>query len=194
MFPEGYHPAFARTFGPYYLVPLHSGTEPVLLVSVAAYNEAVTIDARGLVRRPVEHGMEFISMGLPADTSAFRIISPEDAVELVGRATGARVNRIPELVRAGMPQAPAASLWKLTLDRDVPVQARGAVRRVREVYVGSERGRRLMVAAPGTAKTHRMTALAAGAGERMESIEVPVLETEAVAFESVDIQSRGAEQ
>lgn len=185
-FPEGYHPALARAYGPYYLVTLYSGAEPVLLISVAAYNEDANINARGLVERPMFSGMEFITRALPRDTAGFRMVSPEEAVEMAGRVTGARVTTTPELVRLGMPNAPASAVWKLTLDREVPVRARSGGQRVRELYVAPERNRRLMIAVPSAARVEHTTGVAMlPSGERIDPVTVPIVEGELVSFEAV---------
>lgn len=195
-FPDGYHPAFARTYGPYYLVTLYSGPEPVLLITVAAYNEEARIDEKGLVRRPVKSGAEFFSMGLPAQENEFQMVSPEAAVEEVGRVTGARVTSTPELVRLGMPYHPATAVWKLTLDRDVPVQARGkgSTHRLRELYVGPVRSRRLMMAVRGNARSERTGAIANTPDDRIDPVDVPILAGETVSFEAVDVMRGGADQ
>jgi hypothetical protein len=195
-FPDGYHPAFARTYGPYYLVTLYSGSDPVLLISVAAYNEEARIDEKGLVRRPVQSGAEFFSMGVPVATGEFQITSPEAAVEEVGRATGARVTATPELVRLGMPYAPAVAVWKLTLDRDVAVHAGGnrTRHRVRELYVGPVRSRRVMMALPGNARTERTAAIAIVPEDRIDAVEVPILAGETVDFVPVDFLRGGIDQ
>lgn len=195
-FPDGYHPAFARTYGPYYLVTLYSGSDPVVLISVAAYNEEARIDEKGLVHRPVNSGAEFISMGLPADGTTFQLVSPEGAVEEVGRATGARVTATPELVRLGMPYAPATAAWKVTLDREVPVHARakGTTHRVRELYVSPVRTRRLLVAGRHTDRIERTAAIATTPDDRIDPVEVPILAGEAVSFEPVGILRGGSEQ
>ncbi|WP_420126813.1 hypothetical protein [Longimicrobium sp.] len=195
-FPDGYHPAFARTYGPYYLVTLYSGSHPVLLITVAAYNEEARIDEKGLVRRPVQSGAEFFSMGLPANEDEFRLVSPEAAVEEVGRVTGARVTSTPELVRLGMPYHPATAVWKLTLDRDVPVQARGkgSTHRVRELYVGPVRSRRLMTAVRGNARSERTGAIANTPDDRIDPVDVPILAGETVSFEAVDVMPGGPDQ
>lgn len=193
-FPAGYHPAFAHAYGPYYLVPVNVGSEPVLLISVAAYATQTGIDRRGFISRPVQSGAEFVSLGLPIDTTAFRRLSAEEAVELVGLSTGARIARIPELVRVAMPNAPASALWKITLDREVGVRsgARGAPARVREVYVGPERGRRLMVRGAGTPRSSKVPALRTGENEdHVELVDVPILEGAAVSFESA-VADQGA--
>jgi hypothetical protein len=195
-FPDGYHPAFARTYGPYYLVTLYSGPDPVLLISVAAYNEEARIDEKGLVHRPVNSGAEFFSMGLPAQSDEFQLVSPEDAVEEVGRATGARVTATPELVRLGMPYHPATAVWKLALDRDIPVQARGkgTTHRVRELYVGPVRSRRMLMAVRGNARMERTGAIANTPDDRIDQVDVPILAGETVSFEAIDVVRGGSDQ
>lgn len=148
-FPDGYHPAFSRGFGPYYLVRMMSGPTAVLLVAVAAYATEVEIDYEGKIHRPVQHGNEFVSQGVPTDTTRpnlSSLASPEEVVVRVGRLTGARVSEVPELVRVGLPLGPFSSLWRLTFDRSVRVRAAksGRTVEVRHLYVGSEPGRRLM--------------------------------------------------
>jgi hypothetical protein len=150
LFPPGYHPAFMRGYGPWYLVRMMSGSTPTLHVAVAAYASEVEIDSEGYIRRPVETGMEFVSQGIPVDTTRLHLpgsLSPEAAVVRVGRLTGARVSEVPELLWTGLPLSPASSLWKLTLDRAVRVRATqsGRVVEVRYLYGGAEPGRRLMI-------------------------------------------------
>lgn len=195
-FPDGYHPAFARTYGPYYLVTLYAGSDPVVLVSVAAYNTEARIDEKGLVHRPMNSGAEFISMGLRAGSDRFQMVSPEAAVEEVGRATGARVTATPELVRLGMPYAPATAAWKVSLDREVPVHARagGTTHRVRELYVSPVRTRRLLMAARRSDRIERISAIANTPDDRIDQVDVPILAGEAVSFEPVEILHGGPEQ
>ncbi|HEY7767323.1 hypothetical protein [Longimicrobium sp.] len=148
-FPDGYHSAYGRGFGPYYLVRMMSGRSAVLLVAVAAYATEVEIDAEGKVHRPVQRGNEFVSHGVSANATSPNLASlpaPEEAVAGVGRLTGALVSEVPELVRVGLPLGPFQSLWKITLDRSVRVRANsGRTVEVRHLYVGSEPARRLMI-------------------------------------------------
>lgn len=194
-FPDGYHPAFSRAYGPYYLVTLRSGGDAVLQVSVAAYNEAARVDEKGLVHRPQDTGAEFFIEAIPAD-GRLQLVSPEAAVDEVARATGARVTATPELVRLEMPYSPAVSAWKVTLDREVPVQARGkgTTHRVRELFVGPLRERRVMMASRGGARAVRTSAIPLGAGDdRVDAVDVPILAGEAVSFEPVNIVPGGSQ-
>ncbi|HEY7767321.1 hypothetical protein [Longimicrobium sp.] len=194
-FPAGYHPAFQRGFGPYYLVPLTSGGKPVLLISVAAYATQTTVDRRGFIQRPVQRGNEFVSRGLPLDTARFRLVSPEEAVAFVAKSTGARIARTPELVRVGMPYAPASAMWKLTLDREVGVGVgrNRAHARVREVYVGPERERRMMIPLPLIARSEPVPAIRAEAGvERNQIVDVPIREGAVVSFQPIVSEEGGA--
>lgn len=197
-FPGGYHPAFARTYGPYYLVTLYADGKPAILLSVAAYNDELTIDRKGFIDLPFFRGMEFVPMGLPADTSTFRLISPEEAVQIVGAATGGRVATVPKLVRMAMPNAPASALWKLELDRKVPVRAHAksaAVHYVSEIYVGPDRGRRLLMAVPGNARSVRVSALAVTpeGAERVDEVHLSLREVDVLAFEAVTPAQGGAQ-
>lgn len=151
-FPEGYHPAFARGFGPFYLTAFGSGAAPVLRVAVAAYATEVQIDGDGKIQRPVDQGTEFVSQGIPVDTTRADLasfVTPEAAVVTVARLTGVKVSEAPELMRVGMPLGPFSAVWKVTLERPVRVRTRKDSRtaEVQHLYLGSERGRRLMIPA-----------------------------------------------
>lgn len=191
-FPNGHHPAIVRAHGPYYLVTLYSSSRPVLLMAVAAYNEGTKINNRGLIERPEQRGMEFVSHALPIDTTAVRMISPEEAVESVGRATGARIATTPELVRPPLPHSPASAMWKLTLDRDVSVKGTAGVRRTRQLLVGPERDRRLMAAVPGNGRTLRSFGVeVSGRGHRPVPVDLQLVDGESAAYERVDLVRGG---
>lgn len=137
-FPEGpFHPAFRKIFGPAYLVTLTDGRSPVLLVGVSAFNTDVTIDERGRVIQPAVGGNDFTSFAIASDTNAYLHLTPERAVERVGRTTGARVTRAPERVMMSAFDHVAISVWRLPLDREVRVRARagGEEKTARELYL-----------------------------------------------------------
>lgn len=191
-FPDGYHSAFGRGLGPYYLVRMMSGRSAVLLVAVAAYATEVEIDAEGKIHRPVQRGNEFVSHGVPANPSRpnrASLPSPEEAVAGVGRLTGARVSEVPELVGVGLPLGPFSSLWKLTLDRSVRVRAKsGRIVETRHLYVGSEPGRRLMTPSSDQPTEYAMPAIRVNpTGEELgtETVYVRIQPGQPTIFEEV---------
>jgi hypothetical protein len=186
-FPDGYHPAYARLYGPYYIVHLNSGSETLMLVSVSAYATDLKIDGRGIVHRPVERGMEFVHQVLPEAHQDW-FVSPEAAVERVGRQTGARVTRRPELVRINKDYIPSSAVWKLSLDRDIDVNpaGRGTPLRTRELYVGTARGAPLMMPASRAGGAESVHVLVSeGRNLRAEPIHVPILDGEFTSFSAV---------
>jgi hypothetical protein len=192
--PDGFHRSYTREFGPHYLVRMVSRSDVVLVVSVAAYATEVTIDESGQTHRPpLGRGGEFFEFPLPADTTPFRLLSPEEAVVYVGRLTGARTKEVPQLVQLGMPYSAIASLWKLSLDRTVRVRTvdSQATRDVTELYIGPERGYRLNVAAPTQPVVHTEPAFLANpdgsSSDKMETLTVPILDGVPTEFERVTI-------
>jgi hypothetical protein len=95
-----------------------------------------------------------------------------------------------------MPYAPTTAMWKLTLDREIPVQARGkgVTHRVRQVYVGPVRSRRLLMAGPANVRAERTSAIADAPGDRIDMVAVPVLAGETLSFEPVEALDGGSEQ
>lgn len=187
-FPQGHHPAYARLHGPYYLVRLNSGSEPALLVSVSAYATEMKIDARGLISRPVQRGGEFVHEVLPADPQKHWFVFPEEAVNRVGRATGARVQTTPELVRLGARHAPSAGVWKLTLDRPIQVkaEARATHMQTREVYVSSQRGAGLLMPAVRAPRSEAAYVLVGTRqNERAERLAIPIRDGVSTEYELV---------
>jgi hypothetical protein len=150
-FPEGYHAAFPRFYGPYYLVRMRSGGEYPLMVAISAYSTEMLITAEGLISRPAQQrGGEFADKALAADTMAeyFAFLSPEEAVARVGQRTGVRISEVPQLVLSEMNRGPiGGALWKLTLERPVRVRAEhsGRIVEVTELYVGQKRARELLI-------------------------------------------------
>lgn len=196
VFPEGYHPAYRRSFGPYYLVRLVSGTTPVLLVAVSAYGTDVRIERNGTVSLPPIGGDEFFEHAISASaTSGFRPISPEEAVETVGRLTGARTNEVPELVLRGLHHHPATALWKVSLDRNVEVRGASGTRRraTPTVYVGP--GGRLFIPADAQPRvergTFRRAPSANGSAAAPAPAEVPIRSGRVAEFEEVLLDTKG---
>jgi hypothetical protein len=147
-FPEGpYHPGYRKGFGPSYVVTLMNGWSPVLLIGVSAYNTDVTLDERGLVHTPQNGGNEFISLGVPTDTTRYTPLTPEHAVARVAHRTGARVSSPPVLLQMSAFHHPALAVWRLSLDRPVPARTvEGAAHKVvRELYLNG-RGQYLVPA------------------------------------------------
>jgi hypothetical protein len=191
-FPDGYHPAFRRAFGPWYVVTLTSGGDPVLRVAVSAYNTDLGIDARGKLVEPLVGGNDFEAIAISQGSAGwFHPVSPERAVAHVGLRSGARTVATPELTLRYMSQHPvnaADAVWKLSLDRAIQVRSvdKGRRAEVRTLYVGSED--RLYVPTPDQPSTHRTTALRYDAqGNPMGSapVEVPIKRGMATDFEEV---------
>lgn len=121
-FPDGFHPAFTRAFGPWYLVTMKDGAAPVMVIAVSAYNTDQPIDGHGFLVQPRLGGNDFETLVIPRDTAGFRPLSPEEAVNRIGRETGVRVERTPELHLMDYTRHPAIAVWKLALERPVAVR------------------------------------------------------------------------
>jgi hypothetical protein len=175
---------------------MKSGGNRVLQVAVAAYATEVGIDGDGKIQRPTKGGGEFVSQGISTDSTRADLptfASPEEAVARVGRLTGARVSEVPELVRAGFPLGPFSSLWRVTLDREVRVKAPQSGRTIttRELYVGSEPGRRLMVPAssqPTEFVTKALRVDSDGEEIGVEQARVPIRPAPPLIFEEAVLQ------
>jgi hypothetical protein len=150
-FPEGFHPAFVRGHGSYFVVTLKDGAEPVMVVSVAAHTTEIKIDSRGELEPEVFGGNEFVATAIARVENVgwgYRPTNPEQAVDRVGRATGARTAEVPHLIHVHAFMSPAPSRWRLELDRPVNVRTRAAGHArngIRTIYVGPQN--RLYVAA-----------------------------------------------
>lgn len=144
--PDRYHPGIRHHLGPRHVILFHNGSEPVLVVSVAAYATESRVDERGRLLTPVQHGGEVLVSALsssPANGVGLLVNLPEQAVVHVGRATGARAARVPELMLRGDSALfvfqPALALWKVQLDREIGVRRKAnptTTVRAHEVYVG----------------------------------------------------------
>lgn len=172
LFPEGYHPAFPRFVGPYYLVRMRSGSEYPVVVAVSAYSTEVRITENGLIERPADRGGEFLDKALAADTTReyWAFLSPEEAVARAAQHTGARISEVPQLVLSQANMGPVGgALWKLTLERPVRVRAAESGRTVdvTEVYVGRKRARELLIPAVQQPTEVTVSAMRAGGGEQV---------------------------
>lgn len=137
--PDNVHPGFRNGLGPYYIVILTSGGRPALGLAVAARNTQVQIDQAGLVVLPRSHGNDFWGQAVALDPSrGYHPISPEEAVSIVGTATGAKTAAVPELQLRSYREAPIGATWKLRLDRSIGGNAASALGPTTEVFLGGE--------------------------------------------------------
>ena len=190
--PDGFHPAFRRAFGAWYLVTLTQGGNPALVVAVSAHNTDMKIDGHGNLVQPSLSGNDFHAWGVAARDGApgLRPLTPEQAVAAVGRRTGARIHRTPDLLLREIGQHPANALWRLHLDRGVRVRAAGREREARALYAGP--GGRYFVPRDTQPGSHRGTGIRYDAsGQRIgpAPLEVPVKPGGAVEFEEVTVDA-----
>jgi hypothetical protein len=193
MFPDGYHGAFRRMFGPYYLVRLGTEGHHRMSVAVSAYTTNVSIFPDGRLNRAFESGAEFFERGFPADSTSDELapLWPEAAVVHVARLTGMRVREVPEFVRMVWNWGPLGGGWKLTLESPVRVRtlSGGRTAEVRELYLGREGGRRLFVPASEQPTEYRTGALRSGDSEEIVPVSLPILAGQPTVFEEVAIVS-----
>lgn len=152
VFPDGFHPASRRAFGPYYLVRMGTERGAELIIAVSAYSTDVGIEEDGRLDLPLLSGMHFLTAGIPLDsTRAGRPspLTPEHAVVLVSRMTGARISMVPELMQVQFPYGPHYPVWKLTLEKPVRVRTVEGSRTVdaETLYLGRVQGRELLIPA-----------------------------------------------
>jgi hypothetical protein len=194
MFPDGYHSAFRRTFGPYYLVRLGTEGHHRMSVAVSAYTTDVAILPDGRLNRPSESGAEFFERGFPADSTTDEMapLWPEAAVVHVARLTGTRVSEVPEFVRMVWNWGPLGGGWKLTLDRAIRVRTLSGSRttEARELYLGREGGRRLFIPAAEQPAYLEMGALVSGDPDKIELVRLGVLPGQPTVFEEVAVVSQ----
>ena len=132
----GCHPAFVRLFGSYYLLTLNRGSEPLVRMALSAQTTEFSVDKNGDIVSPPQTGQDFLTEGIPLGGTY--IVSPEQAVALAARATGAHVNRVPRLfLRRNNAFSPTFALWRVNLDRAVTVvYTSGESARANTLYVG----------------------------------------------------------
>lgn len=130
-------PGIRNAFGPQYLVYLvDDGGNPVLSIAVAAFGQARV--ENGMLRLPSAGGMEVVPDAVRSGQGFAAPLSPEQAVSIASRATGARITSVPELVMPGRGYHPHFARWRVTLELPVAarVGSRASERVTREVYVG----------------------------------------------------------
>lgn len=192
LFPDGYHPAFRRAFGPFHLFTLATRREPEVLLAVSAYSSEVGIHPDGKLDMPGQSGMEFVTSGVPIGDGRGSLLGPEEAVVRVGRATGARVVEVPELVMLNIPEGPLNGAWKLSLDRSVRVRttAGSEARTVSTLYLSRGPGRQFLIPAAVQPSYQDVPAQRIGpAGENLghETVRLPIISGRPTVFEEVTI-------
>src|SRR5690606_21027224 len=115
--------------------------DPAVVVASSAYNTDIGIVADRLVFPP-GYGNDFWWAAIPAGTGFLRPITPEHAVEVVWRATGQRVNRVPHLIGPGRLYFPHWARWRISLENPVRVQGiqTGRQHTTSELYVSAQVG------------------------------------------------------
>jgi|SRR5687768_10864555 len=192
-FPEGFHPAFKRWYGPWYQVTLTSRGLPVIQMAVSAYLTDYDVTPAGDLDIPVLHGNDFVHMGISPDAEGFSPLGPEEAVALVAQASGARIERVPELVLRGAFTSPLVAVWRVGLDQEVSVGIPANGRRDRELFVGPMGRRNFFVAAPDQpAFEHDFGRRISSQNEPLtvEQVQVPVRPGHVVKFEEVQVAER----
>jgi hypothetical protein len=134
---QSYTAATRRFVGPYFVVRLLDGIEPVASVAVSASSTHLTI-VDGKVVYPSESGNEFRILGNPPSQGFLNPISPEEATRLAAQATGAKVTSIPKLLTPDWPFSTLYSRWVLRLERPIRFQRieSGQIEESQIVYVG----------------------------------------------------------
>jgi len=185
-FPEGYHPAFRRWYGPWYHVTFASGGSPVILMAVSAYLTDYKITDNGLLAIPLASGNDFVHMAISPGSDGFAPMSPEEAVARVASATGARVDRTPELVLRGGSSSPLFAAWQLSLDRPSALSAPPNGRQARVLFEAPMGRQNFLVAALNQPAADRSVGRRVGdRGEPLavDHFEVPVRPGRIVRFE-----------
>ena len=187
--PVGCHPYFLRLLGSYYLMTLDRGGDPQVRLAVSAQLTDYMIDS-GYVIDPPRPGQDFLPDGLRADHSIGFLFSPEQAVALVARATGAKVRQVPRFVlRGATDYTPNLALWRLALDRSVTVRrADGSQDSISTVYMSPNQNPRWYVAARNqptsvTLECERVDQNLVNTG--FTSVTVPVINGQPINFEPV---------
>jgi hypothetical protein len=193
LFPDGFHGAFRRMFGPFYLVRLSSDGRTRMSVAVSAYNSNVAIYPDGRLDLPMESGGDFFANGFPVDSARRDVMAPlwpEAAVAHVAGLTGVRVSEVPEFVRMVWNWGPLGGGWKLTLERPVLVRILSGSRtvEVRELYLGREGGRLLFIPA-AEQPTELQTGGWLSGSDEVVKVALAILPGQPTVFEEVSVVS-----
>jgi len=130
----GCHPAFVRLFGSFYLMTL-DGQEPAVQMAVSAQTTEYSANGSGDLVEPSRTGADFFHEGISSDGTW--VITPEQAVAVATRATGALVAEVPELTRRNVSFSPTVALWRIALDRDITVRRPDGIQGpTRTLYIG----------------------------------------------------------
>jgi hypothetical protein len=195
-FPDGFHGAYRRMFGPWYILHFTSGGEPVLGVAVSAYSTDLEV-RNGTIHQPVEGGSYFTAWAVAAAPTAgfaYHPVSPEAAVAQVSARTGAKVTDVPALTLRNAGWLQLLAHWRVTLDRPVQVvrthapgsSAPGEAAAVRDLYVAP--GGKLFVAARQQPAASRIWASRHAAGLKDgRAVEVPRRGEMPTEFDEVEL-------
>lgn len=187
----GCHPAFVRLFGPYYQVTFKDGGQAEVMIAVSGELTDFGVDGDGYLVEPPLIGMDFVHEGIPLSDASVLLISPEQAVAIVARATGAQIRSVPTLVLRGIDYSPTLALWRVETDRDITVvDENGARLHTKVLYVSPFRRHRFLIAADLQPRSTTTTCVKID--DRFEDagtapLTVVVRDGEAVDFEPVVI-------
>lgn len=182
----GCHPAFVRLFGSYYLATLNRADESQVRMAVSAQTSEYSVDGDGNLVEPSRTGQDFVHDGIP-ERGPY-VLSPEQAVALAARATGARITRVPRLVlQRGNEFSPTFAVWSVALDRAVAVDRSGGRRiTVTTIYVGPNARFYAPKASQPTSVTQACSKVGADLVDSgFATVTVEVLDGQPVDFESV---------
>lgn len=187
----GCHPAHVRMFGSYYRMTFDVGGTPHLLFATSAQLGDYAVDGAGHLIEPVFTGMDFLSVGIPIDYRKYSPLSPEQAVAITARATGALISTVPGLTRRDVSHSPSEALWEMTLDRPVTVTVTGSAesRSVTRLYVSTDALSRFFV--PTSSQPTFVSfqcALADGdASPPSATVTIPVVDSQPLSFVPVRV-------
>jgi len=129
-FPDTYHPADRRGYGPMYLAYVDISGERVGVVAVSAYATDLGINRLGLIEEPPLGGAYFFTHMVadhPRDVRERLVVpTPEEAAEAAAKASGRKVSRVPGLALPSVPWHPALAMWEVSLDGPITVHRRGS--------------------------------------------------------------------